>query len=322
MADPNPFTQDYRTYAEALRAENESKLAAFRQGLSLELGQLRGVSVAITGSHARLEAGLGSNIETILIKDRADNAAATRPLSLLSGLQRTPAGDENCAEDLIEVKNIDTDDMYRFNNERRKNFPGRLLYAAPLHGDQTTFAAARDKLFSELRGTAGKDVLHSLKNRVRDFREVIKTGKQKFNQETTLQHFDLNEGIAYYDPAQKLLGLKAGPLRYTQVRTLRESLGAARTTDEATARRILLDSPASIPLRLEFLSEQGVLPFTEQQRKTVEDTYFFALAAYHQSQIRYWQIGERKTLFDAREVRERLSDLCSIFGYELVVPQK
>ncbi|MBI2134895.1 hypothetical protein HYU09_02815 [Candidatus Woesearchaeota archaeon] len=313
----NPQAKDYREYFDHILAYNE---ILHREVAKLVLDEFQGSEdgfcIATVGSDARYEKGPGSLVEVILLSSKSVKRGIRRRLELL-------VTDENRGifDPRIERKSVDEDSMVESvigeaETQIRLISPNRILDVNSLFGDQKMHQKAKLKLAEELKSGQGRSIYDRIKDKVRHHKVVTLNGTQRYKQEY-FQHFDLDDGVAFYDPEKGLWSFKQGPLRYVQFTIVRDVSAAIRESEKGKRALYL---PQNTVSKLNSIEVDGAINISQEQMSDLTDSYKFFLHQYHLSQWNHRQ-GLTITAFDPKEVKERcksLTEICPsrLFSYE------
>ena len=214
----SPFHRDYHSYTAHLRAFNRKLQSNIRKLLQPLIGSdlADGATLYTTGSDGRLEKGPVSPLEFILLVNPQKTVDV---LSILTKLQEFKGG---FTEDSVEVKALGTDSMNRYNNDHTLTYPQRILDLSYILGTSELGYAAVIQLVDEWRGKTGKNNFRTLLKKERDFKSISNSGLQILGENRGKQHYDVNEGISFYNPEKRLWSFKLGPLRYVQFALVRD----------------------------------------------------------------------------------------------------
>ena len=309
----DPETQDYIKYFEHLLEYNKrfqkEILRDIKEKIKLDS---ENCSVCAVGSDARLEKGPVSPIEIILFIDNYKKCS-----ELVKSLKEYVRVREGISlfEDGIELKNINTNEMYKCKMRTGRNTgleilsPSRIFDASYMYGSLLTYEKAKLKFVSELLFEKGKSIFRRTKNKVKTHSKVTLTGIQRYRGQE-IMHYDLNEGIVFYDSENNIWSFKQGPLRTIQYALTRDFVRKIR---EKKNFREILDLPKNTISRLNSLKENGNLELSDMQLRDLKDSYKYFLWKYHISQLNYRNRNKNFVEFDKSEVKERcksISDIC------------
>ncbi len=225
----------------------------------------------------------------------------------------------------MEVKSIHSPDPSGYFNDRNKRWPTRIIDSLSLtpsdaHLDQALRVKLTEEIFQN-----GKKMHEHEKDRLRDHRRVctgfesdamkLKPGMQRYSASVeVLQHFDLEQGVAYYDREERIGSFKFGPLRTVQMQISSEIIRLLKTKSKLSAIRIIRELPRNTEEKLWFLNGHRLISTPPQTIERLIENYHFFLQLYHQSEwlsAAYNQTEYRfgPTQEDRADVKDRLSDL-------------
>lgn len=163
--------------------------------------------------------------------------------------------------------------------------PSRMIDARFVSGDESKFKKAKEEFFYAIKANYSNAKKY-LKDRGREYKKIIFKGSNIFKGEQKL-HYNLEEGIAYYNEKNGQLSFKLGPIRYIQNRLTLEILSKMDSLD------FLLSVPANTEERIAFLKEN----------EEILDSYKYFIYLYHQTQF------NKEIYFEKKEVIERLEGI-------------
>ncbi|MEM4336515.1 MAG: hypothetical protein QXG86_00735 [Candidatus Woesearchaeota archaeon] len=310
--DPN--SKSYHEYADHLRVYNHSTQEKLKECLEKEFEkQYNNFTITTTGSDSRLEKGPVSAIEIIIFKEGSENLEDI--VSKIDSCIRNASGYRLFQEEYPEIKDIEKDEMYSCTiNKGQPNqitiiSPNRVFDSSALYGNDNIVKKAKIKLVKELLSEKGKTIFEKIKSRVKEHCDVSSTGVQHYKGKN-IQHFDIETGIAFYDPQEKIWSFKQGPLRTIQYAIVRDMIKALRAGIEPDT---ILTLPSNTVDKLNKLEIEDMTAISEQAIKDLTDNYKYFLWLYHKSQMEYSK-GKKEIGFDSQVVKERcesLNKLCS-----------
>ncbi len=295
-------------YAAAVRQYNHSLQLHLVDQLQQQIPWVyEGCAVFTTGSDGRLEKGPVSGMEFIvLVKEVQANRELGRLLARLHSFKPIYP-----VESGLDIRVLERDAMSIVFGDKNRVYPMRINDLAYLDGTEGLDHEAKIKLFREFVGEDGRSILDKVRSKKREYKEVTKTGKQQFNKDVTLQHFDMDAGVAFYDPEQKKLSFKLGPLRYVQTAVMQDMIAFARKywREEVPESHPLLRAPANTADKLLFLEAEGQSALSPAQISELIEHYNYFLWLYHLSQENFKQTKGTTLNFDTAEVQKRASSL-------------
>jgi len=312
----DPSVQDYREYFDHLRAYNERVKGTLYSDFTSLLGKdLNRIALSTTGSDARSEKGPASLIEIMLL-----SIGKGLPVSEVSEKIRVYAANHKGLGifDYVEVKPIDegriSDCILAKGTPEEVTLisPNRIFDASFLIGDEEIFALAKNALVNEVRSEVGKSLYGRIKEKVRSHRKVTVSGVQSYKGQE-IKHFDLDAGMATYDPEAGLYSFKQGPLRAVQYSLVRDQMKAIRNGSSAS-----ISLPSNTVDKLNMLEVQNNTSLTHDQVRDLADSYKYFLWLYHRSQAAYATKGLKEIGFDSSQVRDRVKSLAELCALPIV----
>jgi hypothetical protein len=276
-------------------------------GLSSQHFQLEKVLVTTTGSDGRMEKGPESPMELVLY--------SLQPKEFIVDILER-VGENSCSlldKNIFqpsETRTIDTETLSFYNNDPKSVYPTRVLDARVICGNESLLKPVYMKLLNELIGPDSKGIFQSMKEKRRIAKRISNSGEQVFKG-VKLNHYDLLEGAAFYNPDTGQSSFKQGPMRLVQFSVAYSLMKHLR---EHNSMAILDELPHDTPTRLLFLHDNKVNGFASLEVSEVIDTYKYFLHQYHMSQSQYKFESNNRTCFDATEVRERLTGLTAVIS--------
>lgn len=272
----------------------------------------------MVGSDARLERGIGSPIELILLKKEKPKENVFKEI-------------KRQYFEINEIKTID-DTVFQFVNNK-KLFPTRAIDSRYCGGDYSFYPRYKEKMLYELKEN-WKTLKEDLKNKIRNYKKIMLTGKNKFKGKEII-HYDLEEGVTYCNKENFELSFKIGPLRYIQTKIAYETL---KYFKEKPSLLEAIKIPRNIIHRIEYfkpISKKNNFELDE-----VEDDYKYFLNLYHLCEIsyiknkrnfsenlKYKQDSKQNFLegtvnFDKKEVKERINSILTILNNDEILDFK
>lgn len=316
----DPTSSDYRDYFDHLIAYNRT----FQRIVAKELKKIpysdNGTHIFMTaGSDARLEKGPVSNIEVITL--------AANPLTgeeITKELQKYISAEERRAlfDQELETRYASDASSSWFirrgqQDEVKTVSVNRVFDAVKLAGDAGLIRNFKGGLVGELRSEDGRSIIHTVDNKAKEYRHVTQTGKQNFKHQQ-LTHYDLESGMAFYDPVNNTLSFKQGPLRAVQFALVRDQSKAIRSGYDPS---IFFDVPENTVEKLNALEVQGELTLSAENTRALCDHYKYFMWLYHTSQANYKK-GINASGFDVGQTRTRIEDLTKLLSIGPLVKRK
>lgn len=298
----------YKDYVANTKEFNIQLQHVVKNALSESIGfSSRFCAVVVTGSDGRLEKGIGSRLEFIVLHP------STRGLSwmvsdiIMEQLNALNGYQDRKDHDTVEIKDTDNETMSYYKNDKTRVFPTRLLDSAQVFGDPKPMSIARFKLYEEFNSPAGSSILDAIKEKKRQYKIVSMQGVQKYNKDITIRHFDMEAGVCFYDPDSMRYSFKIGPLRFVQMAIMQDIISYCRKSDQEHGYRLLQDAPANMADKIAFLQTQGLLRINSSKAAELADCYNYLLWTYNHSQDRNHLNGHTKTEFDKHESSQRIN---------------
>lgn len=210
-----------------------------------------------------------------------------------------------------------------FDGDPKKLWPDRVTDAKSISDiDSNVVLHARRTLVSQLRDSRGEDglllghrVLSKIKERLKSYKKICKSGKQTSKGEE-IKHFDLKEGIAWFNDAvsRNALGpssFKQNALRLVQTAANRIIFEGVLDDSLNRAEDLVVKLPPNTIERLEFFLSEGLAGsgFDTARMARLQDNYKYFVWLYHRSEWSYSRRGETETKIDTEEVKSRMEDL-------------
>jgi hypothetical protein len=321
MQHYQPLQTNYLDYYNHIINYNMDILAYSKKELKSHFGERDDVCIATVGSDARLEKGPQSLTELVVFfeKEIHDMGSA---LSFIFDVKSFMDKEQSVYFfDYVDFKNITNDRMAEFHhkkgtpNEQRLFSPNRMFDARYLYGNMDILQQAKQKFIEELKdpnyGTSIKD---KVRKRVREHRKVCETGMQEYKDKSRL-NFDLESGIAFFNPKGMVWSFKIGPLRLVQYALVRDLIKTVRS-DSFDGN--IQNLPYNTVKKLEYLNVRHRILLEEQELQRLKDHYKYFVWLYHISQEAYRKENQREIAFDKALVRDRLIDLDSLCAKQVI----
>jgi len=316
----DPRKTDYVSYNDHLEAFNKGVQQKLGDHLSDILNDMPAdFSVETVGSDARLEKGPVSPIELMIVKQKNTNVPGI--LKRIENHFRWGDGWELFDED-IEIKDLNEGRMsYVVMRKKRGEdvcvvSPNRMLDSWMLYGNPEIHEEAIEKLKKELKsGDLGKPVIKRIMGGLKSHKKVTGTGIQRYKQQD-VKHFDLEEGLAFYDPDKNKWSFKQGPLRLAQYAFVRDKIRLIRG-DCPLVDKILNVSKNTVDA-LHELSVMDNLAISPETASELADHYKFFLWNYHVAQQNYKDGRVKVSYFHPGEAKKRAESLIKICSEPLI----
>ena len=267
---------------------------------NIELNRPEEVSVGIVGSDARLENRLISPIECVLIFEDLKNQ------------ENIKISDEikNAIHKRFDETTIQENPFYMNLSEDTELFsPARLLDYTHIKGNPELYKKRLELAKKILMTPEGKKILIRSKNMTRAHSKIMESGKQKYRGEL-LNHYDLDQGLATYDPQKNLWGVKQGPNRLIQFSITRDLLKLTR--DNKICTQSLINIPRNTVDKLDYMHQAKLLNLSDLERSDLANNYIHFTELYHKSQEEHKK-GNKIIVFDVKEMKERLKSIKRIY---------
>jgi len=310
-----PESRNYKDYFDHIKAYNAALHTEIEKLLAVALAGLdNGFSIGTIGSDGRLEKGPGSLVEVIQF---CDGSARLGVREILESM--VTEDNRNIFEPRIERKNITTDSMSEStitfaDNEVKLISPNRVFDTHFLYGNEETHVRAKQKLAEQLVSSRAKGVYEKIGDKVRQHRKITETGMQSYKGDP-IQHYDISQGVATYDPKRGLWSFKQGPLRYAQFVLVRDQI---RTIRDGSANAVLM-LPTNTVDKMNAIEVQGMSQVPSENFADAADCYKFFLWQYHRSQAAHKK-GQQTIMYDGKEAKERCNALIKICSERLIQP--
>ena len=153
--------------------------------------------------------------------------------------------------------------------------------------------------------------MEAVRGKKAEYKAVSTTGIQKYNARTNLRHFDVEEGVAHYDPDRRVCGFKMGPMRLVQFAIMQDVISFYRQNPSAPG-DLLFNMPANTADKLFYFEAEGAMALHPIEVKELVDSYNYFLWFYHKQQEAFERLGSTELLLNRPEVRERLHSIAKI----------
>ncbi len=302
----SPTERGPDSYAAHIKQYNLLLQERVREAISEDqvLTNLNSANCALfaTGSDGRLEKGPVSGLEFVLL---ATPKTHVRKIDAILPFLYSLA--PKLVDDNIEVKRLEKDSMNRYENNPLRVYPMRITDLSYLAGDRDLENEAKRRLVAEWISENGKSIAERVKSKKKEHQRVNNTGIQQYNSDTDITHFDLEKGVAFYNPDQKKLGFKAGPLRFVQFAIMHELIAYYRRIEKPEENDLILRLPANTTDKILYLETEGLLQASPLQVADLVNCYNHFLWLYHCSQEESQQANRLDCTFNVKDVRERLA---------------
>jgi hypothetical protein len=155
-----------------------------------------------------------------------------------------------------------------------------------------------------------KKINKKLKRRKKENEKSKKTGMNKFKGENRI-HYDLESGIAVFDPKKGQGSFKYGPLRYIQTDLTKNTIKYLNKNPNI---KFFKEYPSSTVERLEYFKEQGEILIPDTDLLEIQDNYQYFLWLYHISEEAYNNNKNKRIFFDKKVVKKRIENTLEIIG--------
>jgi hypothetical protein len=275
-------------------------------------------SVILTGSDGRFEKGIGSSLEFIIL--HPEHKALPHMVSeiIYSQLNELNGHMDMGDYDDIEIKDIGHHVMSYYKNDSRRVFPMRILDGTQVIGDISILNIAKLRLLEEFTGPEGTNILDKIKSKKREYKKVSLEGTQRFNKDMTITHFDMDEGLCFYDPDENQYSFKIGQLRFVQFALMQDIMAYTRRVNQDRGLTLLVRMPTNTEEKISYLYSEGFLNLTQKKADDLTDCYNYFLWAYNNTQDKYRLRRETTSVFDKKEVTERTKLLLSILDKPII----
>ncbi|MFW6014298.1 MAG: hypothetical protein ACOCQG_03945 [Candidatus Nanoarchaeia archaeon] len=333
MADPRqickakrkylpPKSLDYQNYFEHLGAFNEAILSDAAELFKGWFSEVEDTTICTTGSDSRLEKGPKSELELLLLLP--EKSEKRNSLDDLKYLIKNCEG-LNFDED-IELKYVEegglSETTIKTNESKtiKLTSPDRMIDCCYLAGSLYLYNRARKKFEKELREPKyGKKILRSMRDRLREHRNITFTGTQKYKK-NILKHFDIETGEVFYNPKENAYGFKQGPLRAIQTSIVRDFVKEIRNENSQEGyftckgyRR-----PQGVVPKMNYLRVRDMIKLKEDDFKDLTDCYKYFLWGYHVSESCYHNHGTSVVEFEKKETKDRLDFVYKISKEQII----
>ncbi len=266
------------------------------------------VAILVTGSDGREEKGAASALECLVLLNNnfGVQGQGGRILDLIEILN----GDFNdkIIDDKSEFKRLGGDSISCFRGESNNYFPSRIIDADYMVGNRTLLKCAKMETILDIRRNKAK-MLERKGDRLTSHRKITRTGKSARGKETKT-HFDLDNGIAFYNPEEYINSFKYGPLRLVQVWVIIHIIKALQRVGDDE--KFISELPRNVKDKLQFLASNGYLKAHQAELNELIQLYEYFLWLYHQSEYDFVYKNSSTITFDPIEVKNALAMLLKL----------
>lgn len=306
---PTPSKISVENYLEAVKVYNILNQNQAKEKLSNYFPEINKknskYSIITTGSDGRLEKSNLSKIEIILVyKDILPNELNKKKL------ENFCKENQDMFQNIIEVKNLNTDFVSFFNQEPKKVYPSRGLDAKLLIGNENIFKNYKNKMYEELLGPEGKKIIKKFDEKKKWYRSVTKNQGEK---NKGLVYFDIEKGELYYD------NNRVKSTKYSHLRTIQYKI--ASDIFKALRRDIIsIDFIKELPEQtIERLNFFKIIPNISNigsiELDDLISTYKKVLYWYHLSEENYHKNNKNITYVDKNELK-KATEITLKFAYK------
>ncbi len=312
----DPFTENYSNYFDHLKEYNRDIHRRLETFFKKTCNEKEGFIVCFAGSDARHEKGPVSLAEFIIFHN--GNKGLDNLVECKDDVEKSIVySDLFKFVEGIEVKNLFDDSYLSKCNITNADgefvsflSPNRIFDSRVIYGDKEIYCALWDKFGDELKSSKAKYFLKKIKARAKDHARISLSGTQHYKGEE-LRHFDLDEGLAFYNRKKKQ-SFKQGPIRTLQFSLVRDQIKAIRGGNDFRY------VPKGTVGKLNNLYVRNKLGLSQNEVSDLSDSYKYFLWLYHCSQWANKKDGTEIIGFDKVEVSERLNSLTSICKKEII----
>lgn len=160
--------------------------------------------------------------------------------------------------------------------------PGRIADGHLVYGDQKVLTDIKIKLAEQIVNLERSDIdrINSLK---RDARKTTERGRNRIGGKDRI-HFNLETGVVFFNPNERQLSFKIGPLRLVQNTLLVEEVKHVLSEKDL---KFINNLKPSIIERLGQLSDDQMINRRPSEVKEIMEHYAFFLKLYHKSERAY-----------------------------------
>tara|TARA_Y100000310_G_scaffold329554_1_gene399648 strand:+ start:11416 stop:12390 length:975 start_codon:yes stop_codon:yes gene_type:complete len=307
----SPFDREYSSHYDHVAQFNRGIMGQISTDLNRVFRDFEGdVAVSTTGSDGRLEKGPFSPMEMRVYGERVYLDESLRFLRRYVSEE----GKIHIFDDFIEPKDLSGSKM----NYLEMSIGGRdVLIASPnrffdsetLFETDGVYKKAYGNIVEELNGSNGSSIFKKVKEKARECKRVTTSGIQSYSG-GALNHYDLEQGMAFYDPEKKIWSFKQGPLRLVQFSLVKDSIKKLRESNRDN--EFIFGLPRNTIDKISRIEVEGRTPLSIGGIDDLSDSYKFFLHQYHRSQFNFAENGSKTLEFDPKEVRERCESLRAI----------
>lgn len=304
----NPFDREYSLHYNHVVQFNLGVINQIYLDLIGVFEEFKGkIAVTTTGSDGRLEKCPLSPMEIRVYGEGEDLKEST----YLIGEYVSKEEKIKIFGEYIEPKDLSNNRMSYLDKSTENGrtlllSPNRFFDSEILFQQGDAYKKASKKFVGELRENKCHSILSRLKKKSKEYKSVTISGKQKWGK-AILNHYDLEQGVAFYDPEHKLWSVKQGPLRLVQFSLVKDLVRKIRENNSDSS--LFLNLPKNTIEKISRIEAERMTPLSSAEINDLSDCYKFFLHLYHKSQFCYVQNGEKLVEFDSKEVGERCNTL-------------
>lgn len=306
----NPDEKFGAEYFAELKRYNAELKAQIGAHLREHLHDLEQIAICTPGSDGREEKSPGPSRAELMI------VASNRYVSdngLAQTLRKIAHQDPDVFHSDVELKILDKTLMNCYADDRARIFPTRVADSAFLCGNEILHQQAKLRLAEEWLCEDGSYIVDRSSSKRKEARKVLRdNGKQTYRQKN-VQHYDLTNRWADFDPENFVLSFKAGPLRAVQTGIMHSFIKHCREADAGKTRPyrsfdLITHLPRNTEERILFLSQLGLI--CAKSAKTLAQAYNDFLYQYHRSEHAFNTAKEKR--IQIPDLREQEKDICAI----------
>ena len=216
---------------------------------------------------------------------------------------------------LIEIKDLDLDKVaYCQDYFPPSPWPTIVIDFFPLgNANGELVNLSRELLFKEVVSSGGKLIVESVKKRLKEYRQVTRTGQNSFKG-NAVKHFDRESGELFYDQSS---AVKQGSVKYGPLRTIQMFLAnkiLQFMIEHSSDADFIQKIPGQTEAKIATLLDSGALNLNDVEAKELTQLYKYFLWCFYLSEYSYSQNGKEKVVVvpDVQLFRENIDNLLKL----------
>ncbi len=318
MSYQSAFNEAYISRARGIIEEHDI-VGSIQEVIALSSGERRPrITLLTTGSDGRSEKALASPIEIVVLTDQLiEKSQGERVRKVIREILQQYNNNLNTKlfDSVIEIKSTRGGKLAHFIGDYEMPMPTRLFDGKYICGDCELLTEAKAQMVHEIIGEKGRSIVESMRDRLREAKRIVPSGKQKIKlqgKDLNIEHYNLQNGLAWYCPDKHITSFKQGPLRLIHYRTATELLKAIRKVGPDIGARWLTDIPLGIVDRWYFLQAEKAVSVPFKKLQEWGHLYNNFLWHYSLSEFDYVRENNSEISFDSQAMIERTKALIAI----------